>query len=230
MLSDIGDLVLPRTCVGCGAARSLLCQDCLDDAAPDGEVLEIEATSVPAGIPVCAAGWYGGPLRSALLAYKERGARQLAAPLAGLLAAAIAGVVMAAADSAAQPDFPGAPPDGALPIVPAPSRAAAARARGGDHLQALARGLRVPGLDICLALRVSGEVADSAGLNARERAQNLRGTMRSVLAPPVVGTPVILIDDIITTGATASEAIRALRHAGWAVIGVAVIGATPLHR
>jgi orotate phosphoribosyltransferase len=65
-------------------------------------------------------------------------------------------------------------------------------------------------------------------LSAAERAANLANRMRA--APGAAGRPVLLVDDIVTTGATLAEASRALRAAGWQVCGAAVIAATKLRR
>jgi predicted amidophosphoribosyltransferase len=75
-------------------------------------------------------------------------------------------------------------------------------------------------------LRLSREVADSAGLGAAERAANLAGAM-SARRPARPGQPVVLVDDIVTTGATAREACRALGAAGWTPVGFAAVAATP---
>src|SRR4051794_32079540 len=74
---------------------------------------------------VVAAGRYRGPLRSAVIAYKERGRRDLAAALSTVLVAPLAQVAGS----------------GEVWLVPAPSRPAAARARGGDHVVRLCRQL-----------------------------------------------------------------------------------------
>jgi predicted amidophosphoribosyltransferase len=117
-----------------------------------------------------------------------------------------------------------------LTLIPAPSRPAAVRERGGDHLRVLLRALRVPALPICPALRVSGRVADSAGLSAQQRVRNLSGAMRAVRRAPRPGSPAVLVDDVLTTGATAAESLRALDAGGWRVVGVAVLAAAPLRR
>jgi predicted amidophosphoribosyltransferase len=69
-------------------------------------------------------------------------------------------------------------------------------------------------------------VLDSAGLGAAERVANLDGAM--VAGPPrVPATPVLVVDDIVTSGATIGETVRALRASGWLVTGAAVVAATP---
>jgi predicted amidophosphoribosyltransferase len=66
-------------------------------------------------------------------------------------------------------------------------------------------------------------VADQAGLTTRERAANLAGALR---ATGVAGLPVVVVDDVMTTGATLVEAARALAAGGHPVAGAAVVAAT----
>ena len=80
------DLLLPGACGGCGAPGPGWCAAC-------GARLVPSWPALPGGPPVVAVGRYRGPLRTALLAYKERGRRDLAAPLARLLAGVLAGVL-----------------------------------------------------------------------------------------------------------------------------------------
>lgn len=74
------------------------------------------------------------------------------------------------------------------------------------------------------ALRHRRRVADQAGLTATDRVLNLTGAMQSRL--DLRGWRVIVVDDVITTGATLTEAARALREAGAEVPVCAVIAAT----
>jgi ComF family protein len=192
------DLVLPRRCLGCGHGGSPLCRQC-----GCAEPLIVAGLD----LPVVAATRYEGTVRTALLAYKERGRHDLARPLGRLLAPAVDGV-----------DAP--------VVVPVPSSAAARRARGGDHVVRLARIAARPGRRVAAPLTLVRSVQDSAGLDIAGRAANLRGAMRAAPAPRR-GRRVVIVDDIVTTGATLVEAARALRAAGWAVAGAAVVAATP---
>src|SRR5690606_2401685 len=145
---------------------------------------------------------YDGPVRPAVLAFKERGRAELAGPLGTALALAVAAVVAAA--------VPGTPRQ--VLLVPVPSSAAALRARGRDHVRELTtaavRELRAAGLPAAQArlLRRRGRVRDSAELSAGQRRANLAGTF--VLAPGavVVDGPLVLVDDVVTSGATLTEA------------------------
>jgi predicted amidophosphoribosyltransferase len=227
LLSQFTDLVLPRRCVGCGRSETVWCTACRPGAEP---------VRVPKIRPSAfASGAYEGPLRTAILAYKERGRRELAGALGSLLAPAVAASLDAAGlDTAALDRLPHGPdliPDGAV-LIPVPSSARARRERGGDHVLRLARRAgRVTGCAVAPVLRLGRPVQDSAGLGAAERQRNLYGAMRAI--PPPTPTPsrrsrpALLVDDIVTTGASLAEAARALTEAGWEVAGAAVIAATP---
>jgi predicted amidophosphoribosyltransferase len=75
------------------------------------------------------------------------------------------------------------------------------------------------------ALALTRSPQDSAGLGIAERAANLAHAM--VARSPAVRAGAVVVDDIVTTGATLGEASRALAAAGWPVIGAAVVAATP---
>lgn len=190
LLSDLVDLVLPRYCVGCGEPGVALCTRC---GAGDPVTVALDGLTVTAAAP------YEGGLRVALIAYKERGRRDLARPLRALLRTVL-------------------PPPGAV-LVPVPSTMAARRARGGDHVRRLVHNA-VP------ALELVRDVRDSAGLNVAARAANLTAAMRA-RPPEQPGRLAVVVDDIVTTGTTVREAARALRSAGWRVDCAAVIAATP---
>ena len=195
------DLVLPRCCVGCAAAAEALCRRCR------AAVFAPRARRV-GPLTVRAAAGYAGVVQTMLIAYKERGRRDLARPLAGLLA-----------DSVQRG------PSGML--VQIPTRRAARRERGGDPLARVVRraGWQA-GRQVAPALRLVRPVRDSVGLSAAERAENLDSAMRAV-PPPTPGSPCVVVDDILTTGATLLEARRALLAAGWSVRGSAVVALVP---
>lgn len=134
---------------------------------------------------------------------------------------------------------PGAGPAGRLVapvlLVPVPSRRRVVRRRGHDPLlrvtRAAAARLRRQGtLATCRQLLIPrGRVRDQSTLGAVDRAANLSGSMRArpgVSAAVVPGGWVVVVDDVLTTGATAREAQRALEQAGVPVAGIAAVAAT----
>ena len=212
VLPDLLDLVWPSTCVSCGRGDAVWCSLCRPPSIPQPVALP----SSPAAPPVMAAGDYGGALRQALLAFKERGQRALVGPLAAYLGDAVDAGRCRLGSSAGQPI-----------LVPVPSSRSAARQRGGDHLLRLAAEAAAPhGLPVLPALRLAGRGRDSSHLSAAQRSANLADRMQA--QPVSTDRPVLIVDDIVTTGATLGEAARALRAAGWQVAGAAVIAATRL--
>ena len=211
------DLVLPAPCAGCGATSApSVCPECLADLGPPRLVPPQPVH--PHGLPrrvYCLAGWEGSA-RELVLAHKERSRTDLARPLGRALAPAVACLA-----------------PGPVVLVPVPSRPAVRRSRGHDPVgrtaRATAAALRAdgtPALAIPL-LRHSRVVRDQAGLTATERARNLAGALvaRPGAAASLPAAALILIDDVLTTGATLTEATRALRAAGVEVAGAVVLAA-----
>jgi predicted amidophosphoribosyltransferase len=226
-IADLLDLVLPAECPGCGLAgpgARPACTDCL--AALTGPAYPTLPDPPPRGLaPVMAVAAYAGPARALLVAHKESGRLALARPLGAALAASVAASTSAPASTAS---------GAACALVPVPSRPAARRSRGHDPLLRIARraaaDLRRSGVPATVvpALRHTRRVADQAGLDAAARAANLAGAL-GVTAYGVrllAGRRVIAVDDVLTTGATLAEAVRALLAAGLPVTGTAVVAAT----
>lgn len=215
------DLVAPRACAGCAAPGYLLCPACRSVLAVPAR--RTSPRPAPVGFPQT---WclrdYDGVTRELLLAHKERGRLGLARPLGSSLARAVEGLL---------------PASGSDPVVlvPVPSTRAATRARGHDPLlrtaRHAARALRAEGrtASVLPLLVVGRVVADSAGLSARSRAANLAGAhvLRHRLATRVPSNAhVVLVDDLVTTGASLTEAARALSVGGLPPLGAAVVAST----
>lgn len=224
VLRSLLDLVLPVACAGCGVEQSAWCADCAGELA--GPPRRATPRPCPRGLPpVWAMATYQGAVRAGLLAHKEQGMRVLGRPLGSALAWA---VLRALGDEPAVAR-------GGRPalLVPAPSRAAAVRARGHDPTLALARRaaavLRSHGVPASAvpALRMHRSARDQAGLGGPGRAANLAGAVRLTWrGPRLTGQPVVLVDDVVTTGATLAESAGVLRAGGARVLAAAVVAAT----
>jgi predicted amidophosphoribosyltransferase len=204
------DLVLPLECGGCGAPSTRWCDACARQLAVKADEPHLITPRVDPGVPVFSLGRYAGARREAIVAVKEHGRADLVAPLgialrAGLEHLLVWGVI-------------GTP----LTVVPAPTRRSAARRRGGDPVTRMARTAAdtLPGVDVTQALRMRAMVRDSVGLSGADRQRNIAGRVK--ITKQISGE-VLVVDDIVTTGATASESVRVLHIAGAQVIGVLAI-------
>jgi predicted amidophosphoribosyltransferase len=228
LLTGLRDLLLPVTCAGCRReATGLLCDDCavaLSTARPR----RVSPDPAPPGLPPChALGRYGGRLRELILAYKDRGRQGLARPLADALAVAVAAAV---------------PAPRPLLLVPVPTTAQAVRQRRGDHMlrlsRATANGLRRDGRTVAVARPVRAVARpDSAGLSATERHRLARASLRPRRScragRPLPGETspggafaLVVLDDVITTGATVVAVSEVLAGMGLGVEAAVVLAAT----
>jgi predicted amidophosphoribosyltransferase len=118
-------------------------------------------------------------------------------------------------------------------VVPIPSTRAATRRRGHDAIlrltQIATQQARANGLDLAVAniLRHRRPVSDQATLTQKQRIANLAGALEVTPPSTIQNHPTVVVDDIITSGATLTEATRALRAAGAQVVAAAVVATTP---
>jgi ComF family protein len=231
-LRPLLDLVWPRTCEGCGApagdAARYFCWDCLaalplieppfcsacgdpvQGAITRDFVCSTCVDRPPAFERARSAARFRGPLKEALHRFKYSGATHLSRDLAVLLHACV------------QAQY-GREPFDAVTCVPLHPVKQRARTYNQAHLLAgdLARLMRLPLAHNCLA-RVR-ETATQTRLTAKERQQNVRGAFQTPHPGWVQGRRFLLVDDVMTTGATLRECSRMLKDAGAASVFVVTV-------
>jgi ComF family protein len=139
---------------------------------------------------------YYQPLAGAIKSYKFKRNRALARPLACLLAEQL-------------PYFKFPPV-----IVPIPTATTRIRRRGYDHAKMLAEALAKQTSWACVALLRRVGQTRQVGAKRISRIEQLKGAFRPVRRDMILGSNILLVDDVITTGATVSEAARVLKLAG----------------
>jgi predicted amidophosphoribosyltransferase len=194
-------LALGSACTGCDTPGRPWCAACTDRLAAS-----VKPVWLDTDVPTVSCLPYADNVPEAIVAFKDRGVRALAGQLADILAA---GLLVVGEQTGAVPV-----------IVGVPSAPAAVRRRGFDHMAMLAA--QAAGrLDLpCRKLLRSGRRADQAGLDFAQRRRNVDATVR--VRSPGAG-PVVVVDDVRTSGATLDECDRALRRGGYAPLAHVVI-------
>ncbi|QVQ54359.1 ComF family protein [Spiractinospora alimapuensis] len=217
LLSGFAELLWGARCPGCGRAGWMLCPDCRDvlGAAP-------RMCAPRAGGPSSwALGPYAGALRELVLAMKRDGHRHVATAAGEALGNAALPALL--------------PRGGRVALVPVPGRRTRPAGRHTDPVRTLARSAATVARSRGCAVRVADVLRfrrvprDQVGLSAAERGANLRGTMtlkgagRRLARGRDPDVRVVLVDDVVTTGATLREAARALHGGGFDSCGAVVV-------
>jgi ComF family protein len=223
------DLLFPPRCAGCGRRGAWLCAACAAQLAPLAPPWCARCGIPLAGpgatlCPGCrvegpfaldrarAAYAFREPIRAAIHRFKYEGERGRAAHLAALTVAAPGAA-----------DLHRAGPAGEALIVPVPLDSARRRARGYNQSEELAREFaELWGRPLATELARSRETRPQVGLDRLARRENVRGAF-VWRGDPLVGCPVLLVDDVMTTGATAEECAAALKAAGARWVGVLTV-------
>lgn len=211
------DMMLPRGCAGCDCPDAVLCERC-GDLFRRYQRFPCEESA--AGFWY-ACGRYEGCVRQAILSWKDHGDEQCDAPFADAITRMIARFDLLQGRNG-------------VAIVPAPSSNHSLHERGRAHMEALSR-------QVAVRIRSNGGNAYASNAlqvrdtriksvqtaNARQRASRVAGRIAVRDGVDLSGVPVLLIDDIVTTGATMRQCLAALRHAGAEVLSVCALSYTP---
>ena len=238
--------LFPSDCRLCGAplvkiSRLPVCEECLEAVRPmSGGLCAVCGERLVDGFtfagdpvdPRCslcrrleppytralAYGSYDGGLRELIHLLKYQQVKSAAPVLGRMLAEVIAQLAPSFGETGAV-------------VVPVPLHARKYRQRGFNQSEMIARAALklspAPGLDLCPeAMRRARETDSQIGLTRHQRRENMRGAFVVAQPDKVAGRAVLLVDDVFTTGTTASECARMLRRAGAAAVFVATVART----
>jgi ComF family protein len=237
-------VLFPSDCRICGApliriSRLPVCEECLDAICPIADGVcsvcgeRLFSAYAAAGDSLCglcrrtdppfaraaAYGSYEGGLRELIHLLKFGGVRPAANVLGRMLAEALSSLESEFAASS-------------LAVVPVPLHRTKLRQRGFNQAEMIARvALKIKSPDnrlhVCAGvLERKRETTSQIGLTRHQRRENLRGAFAVLQPEAVKGREVLVVDDVFTTGATASECARVLRRAGATKVWVATVART----
>lgn len=198
------DLFFTPSCINCTKIGVALCRTCADRTHVEFRPDLAELSSV-----TCA-GEYSGWLRDRVIHYKS-GNHQLGRGLAELIFAKFADQLKNSI------------------LVPIPSSQNKLVQRQIDLVGNLAKFLTSfePTLKLKPLLQLTKEISDQVGLTQTERFENLKDAF---IGTRNISGPVVVLDDVVTTGATITSAAKALKAAGaTSVSAIGLCAATKLH-
>jgi predicted amidophosphoribosyltransferase len=205
IFQSLNELIFPTRCISCGALDQSLCAVCRDSwkLTPHINFLRINEKK---NLKTVSALSYSSIVQRVLLASKESGISRADELIVEALRFSILHFIRHCTI-----DY----------IVPIPSRKSATRLRGRDFLEELTTEAASPlGITTISPLSISRRVRDQSGLDHNQRWNNLDGAFVTSSTGLCSGR-VLLVDDVVTTGATLLEGAKALTYAGFEVVGAA---------
>ena len=197
VIGELSQLLFPTRCYGCNAIGLSICSSCRREWHPHFYTTHVQ------GIKVHSAVIYSPTASRIIMAAKERGLKGADE----LIVDAIVHVL----DKANFDTFN-------VRLVPIPSSAPNRRRRGRSFIPEICKQVSaITSIPVIPALTINRAVKDQSSLSAKARLTNMRGAF-SISTNTHPRGDLILIDDVVTTGATVSEAARALNSQGFHVL------------
>ncbi|MFM9151824.1 MAG: ComF family protein [Candidatus Planktophila sp.] len=202
-LTALSELLFPTRCLGCRRLGIRICSQCRAFWHP--HIYRSKLYLSEREVPVYSAVAYSLVAQKVLLGSKESALKDADQLIAQALLHSLSYMYSEI---------------GIADLVPVPSRKSASRKRGRDFIFDQSKLLaRDPRVEVRPILQHQRKVKDQSALNAHDREINLRGALSCANRADEENIPVIIVDDLLTSGATLREAARALFHAGYEVIG-----------
>ena len=194
--SELSQLLFPSRCFGCQKLGPSICSDCRSNWHPHYYRSKFDSLTVHSSL------LYTPIASKIILAAKESGLKKADELIIDALCLALQRSKLDTRVSR---------------LVPIPSSKLSQRRRGRSFIVDLVERISCKtGIEMIDCLELSRRVKDQSGLHRQERATNLAGAFR--LSSQVRGE-LILVDDVVTTGATLREAFRAVNSQGFHAIG-----------
>lgn len=202
-LTSLNELIFPSRCLGCKQLGINICSNCRSLWTP--HIYRSSLTVHGRCIPVYSSVMYSHVAQKVLLGSKESSLLDADLLVRGALTHSLIHMFSE---------------HGIADLVPVPSRKSATRKRGRDFMLDNARAISSqPQVYVRPILQHRRKVRDQSTLSSRDRELNLNGALEASNNQRGENIPVIIIDDLLTSGATLHEATRALICAGYEVIG-----------
>ncbi len=203
LFKDFNELLFPNRCIACGVLGIAICSTCRIGWNPHIFTTKISHEKKPP-LKVTSSIIYSTIAQKVILAAKESHIRKADELVSGAIVHAISHTL-----KEEWIDY----------LIPIPSRSSAVRKRGRQFIEEMveesANRFSIP---VITPLSHSRSVRDQSGLHHTQRWNNLDGAFVVKESQQFLGKA-LLVDDLVTTGATLIEAARALNHAGIEVIG-----------
>ena len=196
-IDTLNQLLFPVRCFGCAALGLLICSSCRRDWHPHYYKLHLSQLDVHSAV------LYTSTASRIILASKEDGLKNADDLIIGAIVHVLTKTNFVNEN---------------IRLVPIPSSPSTRRRRGRSFIVDITKSVaQRSGLPLSDSLELTRRVRDQSGLDATARAHNMQGAFALKRGAYPRGD-LILIDDVVTTGATLHEAARALRGAGFNVI------------